>query len=564
MGNNLLLLFVGWEGVGLCSYLLIGYYNEKKSAGDAAKKAMIVNRIGDVGVLIGMFFLFKYFGTLDFHTGASEVTGILDRTDLATMFTPSIIALITLMLFLGATGKSAQFPLYVWLPDAMEGPTPVSALIHAATMVTAGVYMVSRLHSLFELSDLAMTTIAVIGIATALFAATMGLMQNDIKRVLAYSTVSQLGYMFAACGAGVFAAGMYHVMTHAFLKACLFLGSGSVIHAIEHGMHHKHEANHDEHAAEGEEGHVVKAEHTTHETVPVGGPDPHDPQDMRNMGGLLKKIPTTAATMIIATLAISGIPLFAGYYSKDEIIWRLWQVTGNTDSAHWIFWGVGALTAVITAFYMFRLVVKTYFGPERSEAAKVAKDSSPAMLIPLVVLAFLSCTTGWAFLKFEQFQDFLAPSVSTPHYLNAIHEGNMEAPLGYGLLIGILLSIGACFAAYQGGKKKQLQTPEDRANHAILTPGWLYWVVLNKYFVDEAYNFWFVKLGKAFAGFVSNVLDKKVIDGGLVNGVGWLTQLSAANLRKGQNGFVRSYAFTMVIGIVIVLVGCLVGLGRGW
>ena len=255
MANNLLMLFIGWEGVGLCSYLLIGFFYEKRSAGDAAKKAFIVNRIGDVGVLIGMFFLFHFFGTLDFVTGHDGIKGMTEAAPaLLAAASPTLITTLLLMLFLGCTGKSAQFPLYTWLPDAMEGPTPVSALIHAATMVTAGIYLVSRTHALFVLSDTAMVTIAVTGIATAFFAATIGLMQNDIKRVLAYSTVSQLGYMFAACGAGVFAAGMFHVMTHAFFKACLFLGSGSVIHAVEHAMHASHGHQGEQDAAHAEHG----------------------------------------------------------------------------------------------------------------------------------------------------------------------------------------------------------------------------------------------------------------------------------------------------------------------
>lgn len=564
MANNLLLLFVGWEGVGLCSYLLIGFFNEKKSAGDAAKKAMIVNRIGDVGVLIGMFMIFQYFGTLDFRTGASQITGILDRTDLNTMFSGAVIATILLMLFLGATGKSAQLPLYVWLPDAMEGPTPVSALIHAATMVTAGVYMVSRLHSLFQLSDLAMTTIAVIGISTALFAATIGLMQNDIKRVLAYSTVSQLGYMFAACGAGVFAAGMYHVMTHAFFKACLFLGSGSVIHSIEHAMHSSHgTAPGETEGHEAADGHGAAIHSEPGHSVAVGGPDPNDPQDMRNMGGLSGKIKITAVTMIAATLAIAGIVPFAGYWSKGEILWSLWQVKGGESNAHFIFWGIGALTALITAFYMSRLIVKTFFGPARSEAAKGAKESSLAITIPLVILAALSFTTGWAFVPFEKFAEFLAPSVSTPGYLPPIQNPGFKGTLEVGLLIGIALSIFACLAAYAGGKRAQLQSPEVRTNHAIFSPGWIYWVLLNKYFVDEAYNYWFVKEGKKLASFVYTVLDEQVIDGALVNGVVRLTQSGAGFLRRAQNGFVRSYAFSMVLGIVIVLIGCLAGLGHG-
>ena len=306
----------------------------RSQPGDAAKKAFIVNRIGDVGVLIGMFFLFHYFGTLDFITGQSGVKGMLEAApNLIALATPTLITTLLLMLFLGCTGKSAQVPLYTWLPDAMEGPTPVSALIHAATMVTAGVYLVSRMHSLFVLSDAAMVTIAVIGIATALFAATIGLMQNDIKRVLAYSTVSQLGYMFAACGAGVFAAGMFHVMTHAFFKACLFLGSGSVIHAVEHTMHAAHEKQGHTDAAHAEHG-----DSPDEKTGGTAGPDPNDPQDMRNMGGLFGKIPVTAVSMIAATLAISGIWPFAGYYSKDEILWQDWKTLAGGD---WLFWGIG-------------------------------------------------------------------------------------------------------------------------------------------------------------------------------------------------------------------------------
>ncbi len=550
MGNNLLMLFIGWEGVGLCSYLLIGYFFEKKSAADAAKKAFIVNRIGDVGVLIGMFFIFYYFGTLDFVTGQSGVVGMteakaawgaLQETG-AVAFTATML----LMLFLGCTGKSAQIPLYTWLPDAMEGPTPVSALIHAATMVTAGVYLLSRMHSLFMLSEIAMVTIAVIGIATALFAATIGLMQNDIKRVLAYSTVSQLGYMFAACGAGVFAAGMFHVMTHAFFKACLFLGSGSVIHAMEHAMHASHGHSGEENVAHAEHG--DSPDEKTGGTV---GPDPNDPQDMRNMGGLLRKIPVTATSMIAATLAISGIIPFAGYWSKDEILWRTWSTAAG---GNWLFWAVGALTALLTAFYMFRLVMKTFFGAPRTEAAKHAPESSLAMILPIGLLAVMSSITGWAVLKFDTFAEFLAPSLGPlPEAVNPkVGPFHMEEALGFGLLIGIVLSIAYCVARYLSSKNNELMTPEARANRAFLSPGWLNWALLNKYFVDEAYNFWFVKLGKKFSTWLWRWFDTEGVDG-IVNGVGGLTNWSGQIIRKAQNGYVRSYAFSMVAGILVIL-----------
>ncbi len=553
MGNNMLLMFIGWEGVGLCSYLLIGYFYEKKSAGDAAKKAFIVNRIGDVGVLIAMFLMFHYFGTLDFVTGHSGVMGVLEAApSLMGLASATVIATLLLMIFLGCTGKSAQIPLYTWLPDAMEGPTPVSALIHAATMVTAGVYLVSRTHTLFVLSDVAMTTVAVTGIATALFAATIGLMQNDIKRVLAYSTVSQLGYMFAACGAGVFAAGMFHVMTHAFFKACLFLGSGSVIHAIEHGMH-----AHDDKAGDADHADAAYAEHGDAPGANlgvIGGPDPHDPQDMRNMGGLFPRIRVTAITMIIATLAISGIAPFAGFWSKDQILWRDWETTTGGD---WLFWGVGFFTALLTAFYMFRLVMKTFFGAPRTEAARAAHESSPAMTIPLVILAVLSTITGWAVLKFDTFAEYLAPSVGP---LPTTHNVAMEVPLEYGTLIAIVLVVGYTVLRYRTAKNNELMTPEARNAGGVFTPGWTYRTILNKYYVDEAYNFWFVRWGKKISNWLWLTFDVGIVDG-IVNGVGAFTNWSGQRVRVAQSGYVRNYAFSMVIGILLVLIGCLAGLG---
>src|SRR5438309_2394033 len=347
LGNNYAVLFVGWEGVGLCSYLLIGFYFHRKPASDAANKAFIVNRIGDAGFLLGMFTIVWYFGTFRF----TEITALARDPQLFRIGDP-IITVACLLLFIGACGKSAQIPLYVWLPDAMEGPTPVSALIHAATMVTAGVYMVARSNALFVLAPNAMKTVAIIGALTAIFAASIGLVQNDIKRVLAYSTVSQLGYMFLALGVGAFAAGVFHVFTHAFFKALLFLGSGSVILAMS-----------------GE-------------------------QDMRNMGDLRRRIPTTYKTMLIATLAIAGIFPFAGFFSKDEILWQTWASEGG---AYRILWFVGYGTALMTAFYMFRLMYLTFFSkPRMSHEVEHHIHESPAsMTMPLVVLAVMSLFAGF-------------------------------------------------------------------------------------------------------------------------------------------------------------------------
>src|ERR1700691_475538 len=346
LANNYVLMFVGWEGVGLCSYLLIGFYFHRKSATDAGNKAFIVNRIGDAGFLLGMFFIAWHFGSLRF---TDVITAA--RSGHFAIGDP-IITAATLLLFVGACGKSAQLPLYVWLPDAMEGPTPVSALIHAATMVTAGVYMVARSNALFVLAPKSMLVVAIVGALTAIFAASIGLVQNDIKRVLAYSTVSQLGYMFLALGVGAFAAGVFHVFTHAFFKALLFLGAGSVIHAMS-----------------GE-------------------------QDMRNMGDLHKRIPTTHATMFIATLAIAGIFPFAGFFSKDAILWETWSREGG---AYRILWCVGYATALMTAFYMFRLMYLTFHGrPRMSHDVEHHIHESPmAMTLPLVVLAVMSLFAGF-------------------------------------------------------------------------------------------------------------------------------------------------------------------------
>src|SRR5438874_8213854 len=349
LGNNYVMMFVGWEGVGLCSYLLIGYYFHKKTAGDAAKKAFVVNRVGDWGLSIGIMLIFVTFGSLDFQTVGEKVReGVMSG---AFHVSDTIFITIALALFVGAAGKSAQIPLYVWLPDAMEGPTPVSALIHAATMVTAGVYMVARSNFIFQLAPQAMLVVAVIGALTALMAATIGIVQNDIKRVLAYSTVSQLGYMFLALGVGAYAAGVFHLMTHAFFKALLFLGSGSVIHALHHE------------------------------------------QDMRNMGGLKNKIPITFWTMFIGTLAIAGTPFLSGFFSKDEILWRAF----SNPQGHVLLWLLGALVAGMTAFYMFRLLFMTFFGESRVDhhTAEHIHESPRSMTIPLIILAIGSLLAGY-------------------------------------------------------------------------------------------------------------------------------------------------------------------------
>src|SRR5215471_4536701 len=365
LANNYVLMFVGWEGVGLCSYLLIGFYFQRKSASDAANKAFIVNRIGDAGFILGMFFIAWYFGSLRYvdvnHLARSGQFQIGDP----------IITAATLLLFVGACGKSAQLPLYVWLPDAMEGPTPVSALIHAATMVTAGVYMVARSNAIFLLAPTAMKTVAIVGALTAIFAASIGLVQNDIKRVLAYSTVSQLGYMFLALGVGAFAAGVFHVFTHAFFKALLFLGAGSVIHAMS-----------------GE-------------------------QNMRNMGDLSHRIPTTYWTMLVATLAITGIPPFAGFFSKDEILWQAWS---SETVVYHLFWIIGYGTALMTAFYMFRLMYLTFHGHARMshEVEHHIHESPKSMTMPLVVLAICAIGAGWLGMPHSlggsnRFEKFLEP-----------------------------------------------------------------------------------------------------------------------------------------------------------
>ncbi len=550
MGNNMLMMFVGWEGVGLCSYLLIGFFFEKHSAAAAALKAMVVNRVGDVGVLIGMFLAFKYFGTLDFHQGNAGVPGILDvAPTLGSLLaaSPAIAAAISticLMIFWGCTGKSAQIPLYTWLPDAMEGPTPVSALIHAATMVTAGVYLVSRLHSLFELSPLAMSWVAAIGIATALFAATIGLVQNDIKRILAYSTVSQLGYMFAACGVGAFAAGMFHVMTHAFFKACLFLGSGAVIHAMEHAIHARHEAAH---------GHDdAHAEHDTKVSNPLG-PDRDDPQDVRNMGALRTKLPVTHATMWVSTFAIAGIPLFSGFFSKDEIL-------AQTAGVSMVIWLVGAITAALTAFYMMRLMYKTFYGTAKTDDAAHTHEASTSMTVPLIILGIGALAGGYVGLPSSITHTtaplfaFLAPATG------ALPE---REPLMFGALglLGISSAIAIIFLAYSYFAYKAKDGRDLLIPAGDKPKAWVYMLVLNKYYVDELYYYVFTVGGRFISNLLYTILDLRIVDG-IVNGVAWVTGQVGAAARTLQTGYVRNYAFSMVIGVLFVVIACYLGYHR--
>ncbi len=524
LANNLLVLFVGWEGVGTCSYLLIGFWFKKKSASDAGKKAFIVNRVGDAGFLLGIFMTSALLGTIRFtEIGPALAAGGFDVG-------APLVTMIAILFFWGATGKSAQIPLYVWLPDAMEGPTPVSALIHAATMVTAGVYMVTRTSAIFQLSPQAMTVVATVGAATAFFAATIGVVQNDIKKVLAYSTVSQLGYMFLACGVGAFTAGIFHLMTHAFFKGLLFLAAGSVIHAMS-----------------GE-------------------------QDMRKMGGLAKKIPITYWTMLIATLAIAGIFPFAGFVSKDLILAKAYE----KDVTLWI---VGYFTAGMTAFYMFRLIFMTFSGESRAdhEVQHHIHESPKSMLIPLVILAALSIVGGWV-----SWPEILGGSSRFVHFLSVAvaepQEARVEAAKGVGsrmgeiylmLLSETLVVAGILFAWYLYIKRVDL--PKKIASSV----SGLYTLLLNKYYVDETYDALFVNRAKELGSSLGE-FDAKVIDGLGVNGAGWLTRVisrismwwdtwivdgsvrlgswivyvASMPVRMLQDGELQEYALVIVIGLV--------------
>ena len=502
LADNFLLMFVGWEGVGLCSYLLIGYWYEKHSAANAGRKAFIVNRIGDFGFLLAMMLLFTQFGTLRFDV-------IFHQAPLVLAFGGGMATAIPLLLFLGATGKSAQVPLYIWLPDAMEGPTPVSALIHAATMVTAGVYMVARCHVLFLLAPVSLAVVAVIGALTALFAASIGLVQNDIKRVLAYSTVSQLGYMFLGCGVGAFAAGIFHLMTHAFFKALLFLGSGSVIHALN-----------------GE-------------------------QDIRKMGGIAKKIPVTHATFLIGALAIAGFPGLAGFFSKDEILWKAFSSSQGSN----LLWLFGALAALFTAFYMFRLVFLVFHGKSRveHESELHLHESPPTMLFALVVLAILSIFGGYVGVPkilggHNLFESFLEPAFTRYFVLESATEGLHSLSLEWTLLLAsvaiALLGIFLAWVLYL----KRVQIP---ATLTARLPG-IYNLILNKYYVDEVYGALFVIPGRKLSEFLYARFDLGIVDG-LVNFVGEFVVRAGEGLKRIQTGYVRQYGFAILLSALCVL-----------
>jgi NADH-quinone oxidoreductase subunit L len=509
LAKNYLVMFIGWEGVGLASYLLIGFWFTKDSAASAGKKAFIVNRIGDFGFLIALFLMIKHFGSLDFAGVFTAVRTLPTETGGAGLLTA-----IGLLLMVGAAGKSAQIPLYVWLPDAMEGPTPVSALIHAATMVTAGVYMVARSSVIFEHAPMAMTVVAIIGTLTALFAATIGIAQTDIKKVLAYSTVSQLGYMFMACGVGAFSAGIFHLMTHAFFKGLLFLAAGSVIHG-------------------------------------VGGE-----QDMRKMGGLRLYMPWTFATMGIATLAIAGIPPLAGFWSKDEILWRAF-------GASWVYWLSGVITAFITSFYMFRLMYMTFGGDDyRGAAAQEARghgahgdghgephESPWVMLGPLVILALLSVLGGFVGYG-NRFETFLAPvfQAATAIAQESPPE-SASSTLEY-LLMGVSVTVAAlgwllAYLLYS-------RVPQLPARIAAGLGG-LYRAVVNKYYIDELYAVLFVKpLIDGSTTILWHGVDQGVIDAAVNDSADAARHLSD-QVRHMQSGNLRSYAGWVAAGGAVVI-----------
>ena len=534
MGASFPLLFVGWEGVGLCSYLLIGFWFADREKADAGKKAFIVNRIGDFGFLVAIFLLYNTFGSLTFTDVFAEAPSVL-------RYGGGLVTAVTLFLLLGAAGKSAQIPLYVWLPDAMAGPTPVSALIHAATMVTAGVYLVARAAVLFALAPLGSLLVAGVGALTALFAATIALKQNDIKRVLAYSTVSQLGYMFVGVGVGAYAAGIFHLVTHAFFKALLFLGSGAVIHSMHHALHHTHKD--------------------------------WDAQDMRNMGGLRRFMPVTSVTMWIATLAIAGIWPFAGFFSKDEIIWSAGASAGGAYSAAFtLFWLMALAAALLTAFYMTRLMVMTFHGDNRTgrEEAEHLHEAPGTMTVPLVVLAVLSVFGGWINVPealqesaaglfgvlpmSEWLHHWLEPVTAAAHSIHLEHAGELAeaAPFGGGeaLWAGISTALAAIvlIAAFRTVQRQGIAPATESAEPQTGLGKILY----HKWYVDELYDRTIVRPVLAASRFCWRVLDNGVIDRAVnaaaesTRFVGWLGSLF-------QTGAVNMYAFVLTLGVLAVL-----------
>jgi NADH-quinone oxidoreductase subunit L len=494
MSSNIVLMFVGWEGVGLCSYLLIGFWFERDSAANAGKKAFIVTRIGDLGFLLGIFFIITHVGSAEFTAINGAISGGVITQGLAT--------LIALLLFMGAVGKSAQIPLYVWLPDAMEGPTPVSALIHAATMVTAGVYMVSRMNLLYALSGTAAVVVGIVGAVTAVFAATMALTHNDIKRVLAYSTISQIGYMFIGCGVGAYAAGMFHLYTHAFFKSLLFLSAGSVMHALSGEL------------------------------------------DMRKMGGLRKYLPWTYPAFLIGAIAIAGVPFLSGFFSKDAIL------TQAFAHKQYFVWILGIFGAVLTAFYMFRLIFLTFHGEEHlePEAKEHLHESPPVMIIPLGILAFFSTIAGFIGLpvvfgeKLNWFKQFLEPVMKPgpePH-LSIQTEWLL-------ILISVAVALLGIYIAYIFYIKKP-QTPHQ-LNAKF---PYIYKLLYNKYYVDEIYNAVFVKPTVRGSEIIYDNFDLKVIDGA-VNGSASVTGLSGKILSYLQTGLIKDYALVFLFGVILFL-----------
>ncbi|GAB3892198.1 NADH-quinone oxidoreductase subunit L [Spirosoma agri] len=494
MGSNYVIMFIGWEGVGLCSYLLIGFWNKNTSYNNAARKAFVMNRIGDLGFLLGIFMLINTFGTVEYLDVFKQATSleIGDKT----------ILLITMLLFVGAMGKSAQIPLYTWLPDAMAGPTPVSALIHAATMVTAGIYMVVRSNVLYTLAPLTLEIIGFIAIATALLAASIGLLQNDIKKVLAYSTVSQLGYMFLGLSATAYTAGMFHVITHAFFKALLFLGAGSVIHAMS------------------------------------------DEQDIRKMGGLRKALPVTFITFLIGTIAISGLPPFAGFFSKDEILAHVFEHNK-------LLWALGVVGSGLTSFYMFRLLFLTFFGEFRGtdEQRHHLHESPITMTAPLIVLAVLSAIGGLLNLPGSGWLgDFMAPLFEGSRQVSpaAFAESTIEHSTEYILMaVSAGVALFALIVAYVMYISRGAVPAPDTADRSLPQQ-----VIYNKYYVDELYEAIIVRpirgMGDALYSFGEGLID------GVVNGVAWLVRQSSAQLRLLQSGSIGFYVLAMVASIAAI------------
>ncbi|MCE2452241.1 MAG: NADH-quinone oxidoreductase subunit L [Nitrospinae bacterium] len=495
LGDNFVVMFVGWEAVGLCSYLLIGFWYERKAAAEAGKKAFIVNRVGDFCFLIALFYIYSVVGSLDFAEVFSKAPQLLGPESAAA-------TIICLLLFAGATGKSAQIPLYVWLPDAMEGPTPVSALIHAATMVTAGVYMVARAHVLFELSATAMLVVAIIGALTLLMAASIALVQTDIKKVLAYSTVSQLGYMFLACGVGAFSAAIFHLMTHAFFKALLFLGAGSVIHALD-----------------GE-------------------------QDLRRMGGLHAALPRTSNTFLIGALAIAGVFPFAGFFSKDAILYS--AMTAERGGV--LLWLAGAAGALMTAFYMFRLLFRVFFGTcslSLEEQQKV--HESPAnMTLPLQALAALSIVGGWVGIPIitgaNVFGDFLAPVFGG--HAEAHHEVVFE-------ILMMVFSLAVAFIGIYAAYNLYVLNNDGGSAYAELWPR-IHRLLVNKYYVDEIYDALIIQPVKRASIWCWRAFEDGLVDAA-VNGAGFFVQSLGGVLRRLQTGYVKSYAVSMLVGALVIL-----------